>query len=308
MKKTITACILLAAMLSAASCASPGSGNVYHTLYTGDGTRSPETVYITLPPETVIITVPVPVTREPDTGTGESVPVTAPVTESPVTGPSESSGTESVSTVMVTMETAVKDLGGGSKATLKYPSLKGLSSETVENKLNSQLAVIAEYDFIADEHCKDYADRIAEGKKVTYSVKDCDVTKITGLLISVRWTAEYSVGDAEPTLLIFTHYMNVSTGKEIKAKDIFSDFGSILTLLENGKMTPVYSAPGFETSTDMAAMIKQYRAGLAYNIFPATYVSGDSLFVAVTAGGTAGGYAEYKIPLSSVSDYLKITF
>jgi len=308
MKKNRLAAVLPAALLLLASCASPGAGKDYHTMYTGDGTNAPETVIITLPAETVIVTVPVEVTGAPETKAPEVTTGTAVITDAPVTeattAPVE---TAEPSLLTVKYETAVKDLGSGSSATYIYPVISGLSSETVATKLNSNLSNLAEFDFIADEHCKDYSEKIKNGNKVAYKVTSCDVTRVTSTLISVRMTAEYTVTGSDKVELIFAHYMSLTTGKEIKSKDVFSNFAKILDQLEATK-NKTGASGNFDSSTDISGIIKQYRAGIAYNTYPVTYLTGSELVIAVSSAGQSGGYAEYSIPLSSIGDCFKITF
>ena len=305
MKKTAFAAAAAAAMIFLASCAGPGSGKEFHTLFSGEGTRAPETVIVTLPPETVIVTVPVPAgtaTPPEDTAT----PVTS---ERGTSAPENTSGTPGTSPSGAAFEIAdsTLSLGGSSSAALKYPVFSELPSETVRKKLNEQLAEMAKFDFQYNERCKDYQDRIAEGQKVVYRTLSCDVTFMNDAFISVRWSAEYTAGNSDPLPLVFAHYMNLSTGKEIKPKDLFSDIGSVLDLLAAGKMKLVESTKNFASELDLELAVKQFRAGISYNTYPVTYMTGEGLVLIVSLDNPAGDFGEYFADFGSVGKYLKVT-
>ena len=303
MKKTALAAAA-AFLLLFASCAEKGSDKEFHTMFTGEGTRAPETVIVTLPPETVIVTVPVP---QGTTGPEESLTDATADTGSSV--PVETTGTPGTSSaaVVYTVADSTLSLGGTSSAGLKYPVFSGLQSDTVQKKLNEQLADMAKYDFQYNERCKDYPDRIAEGQKVVYRTLSCDVTFMNDAFVSVRWSAEYTAGNSDPLTLVFAHYMNLSTGKEIKPKDIFSDIGSVLDLLASGKMKLGESTKNFSAEVDLGLAVKQFRAGISYNTYPVTYMTGEGLVIIISLDNPAGDYGEYFADFGSVGNYLKVT-
>ena len=279
-----------------------GKGGEVRTLFAGDGTEEVRTVIVTFPPETVIVTVPVGVTDEAtDPGTVD-IPETDVTTAGPEVTEKPGEGYE------YTMHTYERSLGGGSTASFTYPRISGMANETLQTKINTLLGDITEYDFTSAEFSKDYADSIASGVTVGYRVDECDVTFINSAFMSVRWRVSYTRSNADEAYrTAFVHHINLSTGKEIKTKDIFSDFYTVLDLLEGGKMTRVESTDGFDSRSDFSSLMKNMRARVPYSVFPPVYFTPDTLCVIVCSEHQSGGWAEYSVPLADVRHCLKVS-
>ena len=291
-------------------CASPAPEREVHTLFPGNGTYAPQTVYVTLPPETVYVTVPVTGGGADETS-AEPVQVTEPVvTTSPETTAVQTEQTEQISNVSyVIAENSIKlDSAGNCRAVLRYPRLSGMENTAVETKINTLFGQITEVDFTTNENCKDYKEKIQSGLTVGYQITECDVTLLSPVMISVRWRAEYTSSDAEEkTCLSFAHTVNLSTGKEIKTKDVFSDFVSVLDLIAKGKATRTRATDGFDSRTDLQTLIANYKTRVAYFVYPPVCFSEESLIVILQSEAKYGGWAEYSIPLDQIGSFLKIT-
>ncbi len=300
---TLTSLILL---LTLCSCSFSDSGRTIHTLHPGDGITEPETVIVTVPGETVIVTVPVHEgTTSPETQADDTNPVSVTTGAVTTSAPSTSLKPE-FGYVLITDS---KNLGKESMATLIYPALQNTGNAEIENKVNELLADIAFNDFTGNENCKDYEDKIASNITVSYTVTACDVKLCSPAFMSVRFEAEYTLSDSSDKYnFIYTHTINLSTGKEIKTKNLFRDFGSILTMLEEGKLTRGASTQDFDTLVDMKDTIARLRSGIAYGTLPKVYFTEDKLYVIIELDQKLGGWAEYSVPLSQVSSYLAISF
>lgn len=291
MKKT-SILVLLALGLLLGLCACGKEAPTVHTLHPGDGRKEPETIVITVPGDTVVVTVPVPVTGTPTT-------TKKPEDDQPV-DPVASDGMSYV------MKNETQKLGNGSFATLTYPQLQNTGNAVAENNSNLLLAEVAMKTLASHEATKDYNDRIKAGSKITYTVTDCSVTVCTPALLSVRFTATYLVDTGVPTTLIYTYLLNPSTGSEIKAKNVFSNFGGVLDVMEQDRMTRIFATDGFEKTFNKAEWIKYYRDNILYKFTPSVYFTADALVVIAESSGNQGGWAEYSIPLQSVSSVLKV--
>ena len=282
---------LTAALLCLCLCACGSTAPTVHTLHPGDGEKTPETIYVTLPPETVVVTVTVPVS-------GRSTGTAAP--EATEETPSSSTGFSYV------MKNETQKLGDGSFATLTYPQLQNTGNPVSEQNSNLLLAGAAIKALGANESTKDYQDKVSGGSKVTFTVTDCQVTACTPALVSVRFAATYLVSGQTPLNFVFTYLLNPSTGSEIKGKNVFSNLGGVLDALEQNKATQVYATAGFDKEFRMADWIKYYRDNILYKFTPELYFTSDAIVLIAELSGNQGGWAEYSIPLDAVSSCLKV--
>ncbi len=297
--------IAAAALLLLTGCANGSGGREVHTLYPGNGTYAPQTVYVTLPAETVYVTVPVTATEEPEqTGTVEPE-----ATSSPETAAETAAETSAPSGISYVISETVKKLdnAGKSTSTLRWPQLSGLASPSLEEKINTLLYQMTEVDFTTSEYTKDSSEKIAAGVTVKYEVVDCSVTLASSSLICVRWRAEYSTSDSSETVrLAFARVLNPSTGKEIKPKDVFTDFPKILDMISAGQAERTAVTEGFDSRNDLASLVANYKTRVAYSVYPPVCFTSDSLIVVLQSDGAAGGWAEYRFPLDLVRGYLKV--
>ncbi len=311
MKKTclILSILLILTALAAAGCVEREPEREVHTLYPGGGTYAPQTIYVTLPVETVIVTVPVTVTAEPETA-GATEP------EQTLTPPPETSAAETaeettvpVTVVSWTMEenSILLDGAGKSRAQLRYPKLSGMINTALEEKINTLFGQITEVDFTTNELCKDHMEKVRAGITVNYRITECTVTLFKASMISVMWRAEYTTSDTEEkTCLAFAHTVNLSTGKEVKTKDVFSDFASILDRISSGKIPRTGASEDFDSKNDLQQLVSNYKTRVAYSFYPPVCFTEDSVIVILQSEGKTGGWAEYTAKTSDVSDFMKI--
>ncbi|MBO7376366.1 MAG: hypothetical protein J6V01_04595 [Clostridia bacterium] len=309
MKKTclVLSVLLILTALAASGCTGREPGREVHTLYPGGGTYAPQTIYVTLPAETVIVTVPVTVTGEPET---------AGVTEPEQTSsPSETALTETGETTLpvtvVSWEMAENpinlDGAGKSRAELIYPKLSGMINTALEEKINTLFGQITEVDFTTNELCKDHMEKVLAGITVNYRITECTVTLFKESMISVMWKAEYTTSDSEEkTCLAFAHTVNLSTGKEVKAKDVFSDFASILDRISSGRIPRTGASEDFDSKNDLQQLVSNYKTRLAYSFYPPVCFTEDSVIVILQSEGKTGGWAEYTAKTSDVGGFMKI--
>ena len=290
MKKRVL-CGVIALLLLCGLCACGTAAPTVHTLHPGDGSRAPETVIVTVPGDTVIVTVPVVVT---------GTPVTTPDPEDTGETPVASDGLSYV------MKNETRKLGNGSFANLTYPQLQNTGNAVAETNSNLLLAEVSMKLLSSNDVTKDYNDRVKAGSKVTFTVTDCTVTVCTPALCSVRFTATYLVDSGTPRSLIYTYLLNPSTGSEIKAKNVFSNFGGVLDQFEQDKMQQIYATDGFDKNFKKADWIKYYRDNILYKFTPSVYFTPDSLVVIAELSGSQGGWAEYSVALDTVAGVVKV--
>ena len=282
-----------------ASCGLGGGGRTVHTIIAGTGTLSPDTEDTTesaaVPEDT---TVPEDTSVETDVQSSDSVP-----TES-----SEAITTTGDETLPPAADyeyeviTSSSDLGsnGGVKSTktLRYPKIGGTGSETIENKINTLLANIAEAKFSV--RVTNVAELLADGTGIQYEVTKSEVKYLGNNILSVRSEGRVAYsgnGAGKDEKFIYCNFVNLSTGKELKSKDIYSDFGAILDMLGSGTFTKISGEDG-----GLDEFIREYRANMVYNVFPEAYFTADSLVIALD-----GASAEYAIPLDKVNACLAVS-
>lgn len=294
--------VLLAVLIcgvAAASCASGRSGGrVIHTIFAGTGTTAPAPESVpdaTLPPETSV-----------NTGEDSSVSVD---TGSDITG-SDDSSTSAPETSSVPADvtydceivTVTEDLGssGGVKSTrtLKYPKISGLSDTTIQDKVNTLIANIAEAKFSV--YVTNVAELLTDGIGVEYQIKETNVTYLGNNILSLRsaGTVQKSGKSQEKENFIYCNFINLSTGKELKPKTVYSDFGAILDLLGSGGFTRI-SGSGDD---GLENFIKLSKSNIAYGVFPETYFTADSLVIVIDET-----LSEYSVPLEKVNVYLTVS-
>lgn len=296
--------VLLAVLIcgvAAASCASGKSGGrVIHTIFAGTGTTAPapESVPdVTLLPETSVNTgedTSVP----SDTGIGSE---TTESDESSSSAPETSSVPADV-TYDCEIVNVTEELGsaGGLKSvrTLKYPKISGLSDTAVQNKVNTLIANIAEAKF--GVYVTNAAELLKDGTGVDYKVTDTAVTYLGNNILSLRsaGTVQYSGKSQEKESFIYCNFINLSTGKELKPKTVYSDFGAILDLLGSGEFSRI-AGSGDDGLTEF---IKLSKSNIAYGVYPETYFTADSLVIVIDET-----LSEYSVSLEKVNAYLTVS-
>ena len=288
----------------AASCAvGGGGGRVVHTIFAGTGTLAPvptETETIT-DDESVDISGTTETSGEVTGSSGGDITTTTTGEVPPVTG--EDTTPPPVVDYNYEVVTSTQDLGSGgalkSTKTLRYPRISGLDATAVQNKINTLLANIAEAKFSV--YVTNVAELIADGAGVDYEITKSEITYLGNNILSARseGTVKYSGNTNEKDFeFIYCNFVNLSTGKELKSKDIYSDFGSILDMLGSGAFTKINDA----SDEGIEAFIKEYKANMVYNIYPDAYFTADALVIVVDET-----LAEYSISFDKVNGFMAVS-
>lgn len=296
--------VLIAVLIcgvSVASCASGKSGGrVIHTIFAGTGTTVPA------PESTPGVTVS-PVTTA-GSGDESSVPVGSDTgSDTTISGETSTSVPETSSaspdmTYDCEIVTVTEELGsaGGLKSvrTLKYPKIGGLSDGAIQDKVNTLIANIADAKF--GVYVTNVAELLKDGTGVDYKVTETAVTYLGNNILSLRsaGTVQYSGKSQEKENFIYCNFINLSTGKELKSKTVYSDFGAVLDMLGSGVFTRI-SGSGDD---GLADFIKLCKANIAYGVYPETYFTADSLVIVIDET-----LSEYSVPLDKVNAYLTVS-
>lgn len=242
-------------------------------------------------------TAPGDTTRDPDT------PVTKPVTEET---------TQKVDVIsyeydVVKLEETIAEVGAQkSRKLLRYPKLTGLSNPDMQTKINSLLADIAASEF--KNRLLGLEEYTKNGTAVVYEIKSTAVTYLGGNLLSVRsaGSISYSDGTAEQNFA-YSNVINLSTGRNISQKKLYSDFGGIKGMFEAGKFRQISGTPDIVSSIPLADMMSQYALYELYNTYPDTYFTPSELVIVVELNVSLGGFAEFSIPLADANAYLSMS-
>ncbi len=236
-------------------------------------------------------------TRDPD------LPVTKPVTEET---------TQLVDVVsydydVVMLEEVIAEVGAQkSRKILRYPKLTGLSNPDMQSKINTLLGDIA-----ADEFKKrllGLADYTQNGIAVKYEITKTAVTYLGGNLLSVRseGAMSYSDGSADSPF-VYSNIINLSTGRNVSQKKVYSDFGEIKKLFEADRFRQISGMDKLTSSISLADMMSQYAMYELYNTYPDTYFTPNDLVIVIELNRNLGGFAEFSIPLADVNAYLSMS-
>lgn len=193
-----------------------------------------------------------------------------------------------------------------SRKILRYPKLTGLSNPDMQTKINELLGEIAASEFKnrllgLDEYTK-------SGVTVKYEIKNSTVTYLGGNLLSVRSEGELSYSDDTATVnFVYANVINLSTGRNISQKKLYSDFGKLRDMFEDGKFKQISGADNITASISLADMMTQYSMYQLYNTYPATYFTPSELVIVIELTSNLGGFAEFSLPLSAANSYLSMS-
>lgn len=312
MKIKLSTLLITLALITACVCACyPVSGDDgYRTMPVGTGTEAP--VLLETTPET-----------EPVTVSGDVTTLSPNITDSPDTGDDTTSAApeatsapdttaeETEPPVIVTYDfdviSSVTDLGaaGGKNctATLRYPALKNLEGLEKLADINSLLADIATVEF--QNRLPNASELISSGTAVSYEITETSVAYMGNNLLSVRseGVIDYT-SDASDYKFVYCNLINLSTGRDISFKKVYSDFGTVMDLLKAGKFKQVSGDAGLVSSTLFEDIIKNYIYSSQYSTFPETYFMHDSLVIVIETDRENGFFAEFSISLDEVNGCL----
>lgn len=233
-------------------------------------------------------------TKDPD------APVTRPVTEET---------TQKVDVIsyeydVVTLEEVIAEVGAQkSRKLLRYPKLTGLSNPDMQTRINSLLSEIAATEFRnrllgLDEYTKN-------GTAVVYEIKNTAVTYLGGNLLCVRSEGSITYSDGtQEAKFVYSNVINLSTGRNVSQKKVYSDFGGIKGMFEAGRFRQISGTPDIVNSISLADMMSQYSLYELYNTYPDTYFTPSELVIVIELNANLGGFAEFAIPLADAKSCL----
>lgn len=310
--KLSTLLITLAIVTSCVCACYPVNGDDgYRTMPVGTGTDAP--VLIETSPET-----------EPVTVGGEETTLSPNITDSPdltgdittsadpeITSAPDTTAEETEPPVIITYDfdviSSVTDLGTASgkkcSATIRYPALKEIEGVTKIEDINSLLSDIATVEF--QNRLPNVSELIASGTAVSYEITSTSMTYMGNNLLSVRseGVIDYT-NDASDYKFVYCNLINLSTGRDISFKKVYSDFGTVMELLKSGKFKQISGEEGLVSSTLFEDIIKNYIYSSQYSTFPETYFTHDSLVIVVETDRENGFFAEFSISLDEVNGCL----
>ena len=311
MKIKLSSLLITLALIAGtlAACYPVTGDSEYRTMPLGTGTLAPviiETEQETTSPETTEeTTAPAPETTViiPDETTAETVVTTeAETTEETTEAPP----------VIVTYEYDViedkRDLGeiGGKKyyAIIRYPALTGIEDAKIQEKINTTIMQHAVFQY--ENALPNASELISSGSAVSYEVTAAEITYMGNGLLSAR--SEGVIDHADDTNDIRFAYsiiLDLSTGRDISLKKIYSDFGSVITLFTSGKFKQISGDETLLSTVSLDKLMENYKYYAQYSNYPETYFTQDSLVIILDTDRENGFFAEFSIPLAEVSDCLQ---
>lgn len=193
-----------------------------------------------------------------------------------------------------------------SRKILRYPQLTGLSNETMQTKINELLGEIAAVEF--KNRLLGLEEYTKSGVAVKYEITDSTVTYLGGNLLTVRSQGTVSYSDETPRQnFVYANVINLSTGRNVSQKTLYSNFGEIKKLFEGGRFKQISGTDRLLTLTSLTDIMSAYSLYELYNTYPETYFTPKELVISVELSANLGGYAEFSIPLSEVNGYLTMS-
>ena len=291
-----------------AACYPVSGDSEYRTMPLGTGTLAP-VIFETEPEVTSEIpeetTLPAPETTVdiPDETTAEVIVTTEAETTEEVT---------EAPPVIITYEYDViedkRELGeiGGKKyyAVIRYPALTGIEDAKIQEKINTTVMQHAVFQY--ENALPNASELISSGSAVSYEITAAEVTYMGSGLLSARSEGmiDYA-SDTNDVKFAYSIVIDLSTGREIAPKKIYSDFGSIITLFTSGKFKQISGEDSLLSSVSLEKLMENYKYYAQYSTYPETYFTKDSLVIILDADREHGFFAEFSIPLSEVNGYLQ---
>jgi hypothetical protein len=244
MKIKLSSLLITLALITGilAACYPVSGDSEYRTMPLGTGTLAPvilETapeVTSEIPEET---TLPAPETTVdiPDETTAEVIVTTEAETTEEVT---------EAPPVIITYEYDViedkRELGeiGGKKyyAVIRYPALTGIEDTKIQDKINTTVMQHAVFQY--ENALPNASELISSGSAVSYEITAAEVTYMGNGLLSARSEGmiDYA-SDTNDVKFAYSIVIDLSTGRDIAPKKIYSDFGSIITLFTSAAVAAI---------------------------------------------------------------------
>ena len=311
MKIKLSSLLITLALITGilAACYPVSGDSEYRTLPLGTGTLAPavletETeVTSEISEETTLFT---PETTEalPDETTTEVAVVTT-----------EAETTEEITEappVIITYEYDViedkRELGeiGGKQyfAIIRYPAITGIENVKIQEKINTTIMQHAVYQY--ENALPNASELISSGSAVSYEVTSAEVTYMGNGLLSARSEGVIDhANDTNDLKFAYSIVIDLSTGRDIAPKKIYSDFGSIITLFTSGKFKQISGEDSLLSSVSLEKLMENYKYYAQYSTYPETYFTQDSLVIILDTDKENGFFAEFSIALSEINGYLQ---
>jgi len=310
MKIKLSSLLITLALITGvlAACYPVSGDSEYRTLPLGTGTLAPavtETepdVTTNLPAETTL-SAPETTVSVPDETTAEAPQTTEAETTEEIT---------EAPPVIVTYEYDViedkRELGetGGKKcyAVIRYPALTGIEDAKIQEKINTTIMQHAVFQY--ENTLPNASELISSGSAVSYEVTSAEVTYMgNGLLCARSEGVIDHASDTNDLKFAYSIVIDLSTGRDISPKKIYSDFGSIITLFTSGKFKQISGEESLLSSLSLEKLMENYKYYAQYSNYPETYFTEDSLVIILDTDRENGFFAEFSIPLSEVNGYLQ---
>ena len=310
MKIKLSSLLITLALITGilAACYPVSGDSEYRTMPLGTGTLTP--VILETEPEvtseiTEETTLPAPETTVdiPDETTAEVIVTTEAETTEEVT---------EAPPVIITYEYDViedkRELGeiGGKKyyAVIRYPALTGIEDTKIQDKINTTVMQHAVFQY--ENALPNASELISSGSAVSYEITAAEVTYMGNGLLSARSEGmiDYA-SDTNDVKFAYSIVIDLSTGRDIAPKKIYSDFGSIITLFTSDKFKQISGEDSLLSSVSLEKLMENYKYYAQYSTYPETYFTKDSLVIILDADREHGFFAEFSIPLSEVNGYLQ---
>ena len=310
MKIKLSSLLITLALITGvlAACYPVSGDSEYRTLPLGTGTLAPavtETepdVTAELPVETTL-SAPETTVSVPDETTAEAPQTTEAETTEEIT---------EAPPVIVTYEYEViedkRELGetGGKKcyAVIRYPALTGIEDAKIQEKINTTVMQQAVFQY--ENTLQNASELISSGSAVSYEITSAEVTYMgNGLLCARSEGVIDHASDTDDLKFAYSIVIDLSTGRDISPKKIYSDFGSIITLFTSGKFKQISGDEALLSSLSLEKLMENYKYYAQYSNYPETYFTEDSLVIILDTDRENGFFAEFSTPLSEVNGYLQ---
>jgi hypothetical protein len=290
-----------------AACYPVTGDSEYRTRPLGTGTLAP--VVLETEPEvtseiTEETTVPAPETTEiiSDETTAEAIVTTEAETAEETTSAPE------IVTYQYDVIEDKREIGeiSGQKyyAVIRYPAITTLEDAAKQEKLNNtimQHAVIQYQNLLPNA-----SELISSKTAVSYEITSTEVTYMGNGIVSARseGVIDYS-DDTSDLKFAYSITLDLSTGRDISLKKIYSDFGEIMKLFTSGKFKQISGDASLLSSISLEKLMENYKYYAQYNDYPETYFTPQSLVIILDTDKENGFFAEFSIPLEEVDSYLQ---
>ena len=174
----------------------------------------------------------------------------------------------------------------------------------IQDKINTPVMQHAVFQY--ENALPNASELISSGSAVSYEITAAKVTYMGNGLLSARSEGmiDYA-NDTNDVKFAYSIIIDLSTGRDIAPKKIYSDFGSIITLFTSGKFKQISGEDSLLSSVSLEKLMENYKYYAQYSTYPETYFTEDSLVIILDTDREHGFFAEFSIALTEVNGYLQ---